>query len=656
MKKLIFILLSLLISGTMLINFTACEDSYDGSSFEDEDDDEEDEEDDNKDNDEEDDDIQQNEVFDSKETNTPSDNNDNDKQQNDEIDDLKQPSVGLEYKLNADENAYIVTGIGTCKDTEVIIPEEYDGLPIIGIGEDAFEKCEQLTGITIPDSFIYIHDYAFSMCINLTSITIPNGVTYIGWYAFSGCESLKSVTIPYSVEEIGYGVFEYCTGLEHITVAPENPNYHSNGECLIETQTKTLIAGCKNSVIPSDGSVTTIGDSAFEDCINLKVITIPYSVTVIGDEAFHGCTGLESIVIPYSVTTIGDEAFNSCTNLKSLRISYGVTDIGAYAFSNCISLESVTIPDGVTTIGNNAFDGCTSLKRIDCEVELQPINWNGNWIGTNNAIVYWAGVNRDEQIAPLFKTLMDNIEQWGLVSDEFSQKYTYDDVSARSAALYTAGTLGEYYFVVYYSIKTGYNEITMYNRIYYVNSDGEFYYWTNDGTALANYRYFSTNGLLSGEEIDSAAVRALIDTTLLEEKKYFDEIYLYPDEIIELTDQEEKLFNNMYSAIIELEYYTYNREELPLLSFEYYYLGNGKCEAVLFHGTRVTPTSATGYTTGYRIDDFGYSQLSNSEKEKVQNTTNTIKVEWNVEWSMDKKQYMLKKAIATATTTTEVSD
>ena len=59
-------------------------------------------------------------------------------------------------------------------------------------------------------------------------------------------------------------------------------------------------------------SVTSVGNSAFEDCISLTLITIPNSVTSIGDYAFYNCSGLTSVTIPNSVTSIGSGAFEYC--------------------------------------------------------------------------------------------------------------------------------------------------------------------------------------------------------------------------------------------------------------------------------------------------------------------------------------------------------
>lgn len=271
------------------------------------------------------------------------------------------------------------------------------GNNVTSIGKYAFDGCTNLTNITIPDSVTSINANAFEDCTGLTKITVSSGntvyhstdnclietenktlisgcknsiiptdgsVTSIGNYAFDGCTGLTSITIPNSVTSIGTYAFYRCTGLTSINVSSGNTVYHSTNNCLIETETKTLILGCKSSIIPTDGSVTNIGKYAFRGCTGLTSITIPDSVTSIEPYAFYNCTGLTSVTIGNSVTSIGDRAFEECTGLTSITIPDSVTSIGVRAFDSCTNLTSITIPDSVTSIGDYVFSSCTGLTSI----------------------------------------------------------------------------------------------------------------------------------------------------------------------------------------------------------------------------------------------------------------------------------------------------
>jgi hypothetical protein len=112
----------------------------------------------------------------------------------------------LLFTLAADGKSYSVSGRDTI-DPIIVIPSEYNGLPVTTIGDYAFSYCTGLTSVTIPSSVTSIGEYAFSGCTGLTSITIPSSVTRIGWGAFSYCWALTSVTIPSSVTSIGYYAF-----------------------------------------------------------------------------------------------------------------------------------------------------------------------------------------------------------------------------------------------------------------------------------------------------------------------------------------------------------------------------------------------------------------------------------------------------------------
>ena len=161
-----------------------------------------------------------------------------------------------------------------------------------------------------------------------------------------------------------YGGFKGDRDLEGISVDPKNAVYTSSGNCLIRTDTKVLCLGCKNSVIPDDGSVVTV--AGFGNCAGLESINIPVSVHSIGDYAFQYCTGLKSIALP-QVSSIGEGAFLGCTGVKSITFSDNIISIGECAFANCTGLTSVTIPKpmyGSIRIDWHAFRDCDNLKDV----------------------------------------------------------------------------------------------------------------------------------------------------------------------------------------------------------------------------------------------------------------------------------------------------
>ena len=286
--------------------------------------------------------------------------------------------------------------------------------------------------VVIPEGIIEIGESAFYGNKKITNITIPYGVTTIGQDAFWGCSALTNITIPASVTTIERTAFGHCSAVTELHVDKNNKTYHSKDNCIIHTASKTLVVGCKTSVIPTDGSVTTIGRGAFNGCSALTNITIPYGVTTIGEGAFANCSALTNIsipngvttigrdafcycsaltniTIPYSVTTIGWDAFNYCSGLTELHVDEGnktyhskdnciihtasktlvvgcktsviptdgsVTTIGRGAFANCSALTNISIPNGVTTIEDAAFSSCSALTNITIPASVTTI---GEW-------------------------------------------------------------------------------------------------------------------------------------------------------------------------------------------------------------------------------------------------------------------------------------
>lgn len=143
-----------------------------------------------------------------------------------------------------------------------------------------------------------------------------------------------------SISQSAYDEFGLNEEVETIEVEEGNEYYHSKNNCLIETATKTLVMGCKNSIIPDDGSVTKIGKFAFNGCVEAKTIEIPEGITEIEGMAF-AFTDYENITIPESVKILGELCFAVNPQLKSVTIKGKDTEFGDVVFGTTIEYIEV---------------------------------------------------------------------------------------------------------------------------------------------------------------------------------------------------------------------------------------------------------------------------------------------------------------------------
>ena len=242
-----------------------------------------------------------------------------------------------------------------------------------------FNYTNNIRSVEIGEGITSIGSCAFYRCVNLASAVIPEGVTTLGDSAFSACRSLKEIYIPSTVEKIGTRTFSWFVGLEKITVSENNPVFHSDGNCIIETATKTLLTGCNTSVIPTDGSVTAIGDNAFSGCKGLSSIVIPDCITSIGECPFVFCNSNLTVIFPTGsasyIHDVQSNYYNNCfidtTTKKLIAIcensviptNGSVTSIGERALSYVPELPSINIPSAVTQIDAGAFSG-SSFEKV----------------------------------------------------------------------------------------------------------------------------------------------------------------------------------------------------------------------------------------------------------------------------------------------------
>ena len=226
-----------------------------------------------------------------------------------------------------------------------------------------------------------IGEDAFAWDENLKEIVIPYGVERICENAFWSCENVVNVEIPETVNCIHQDALRFLNTQVTVSISKDNKTYHSSGNCIIETDSKTIIVGYSNSTIPTDDSVTAIGRKAFYGSMALTDIYIPDNIVSIGYGAFFECRNLLNINIGKGVTDI-DEAFG-CRSLEKVSVdpkntvyhSDGNCLIETHTKTLIIGTKYSTIPDdgSVTIVGSGAFSGyeIPSIKLPEGIVEIQ---------------------------------------------------------------------------------------------------------------------------------------------------------------------------------------------------------------------------------------------------------------------------------------------
>ena len=319
----------------------------------------------------------------------------------------------------ATEVAYPVTGgniyfdtrnntVTKCDNTvtEIVIPEEIEGVAVTGIQGYAFSGCTDLSYVYIPASIKKMQSGVFRGCSKLLRIDVDNtstsyksieGVLYTSdmelyayptgkegssytvetgtksiWsYAFSGA-SIESIVLPHTVTEIGQGAFNGAK-LKSVelpdSVTTVGEGAFSSCKELVSAKLSQNLKSLSYNMFNNCPKLNTvyIGDNtfniegrAFYACESLTDVSMPQNLKNLGESAFSYCTSLERLELPTGISAIPSGAFSS-SGIKSLVIPDSVTTITGGAFYGCSKLESLTIPGSVNSIGENAFSNCNAL-------------------------------------------------------------------------------------------------------------------------------------------------------------------------------------------------------------------------------------------------------------------------------------------------------
>lgn len=244
------------------------------------------------------------------------------------------------------------------------------------IGYYTFAYCYCLSQLTMYGSLKSIDSYAFYECSGLTEVVLPEGLKTIGYEAFAYCNKLNKVTVPSTVQEIDVRAFGCCRKLENITVAESNANYCDIDGVLYSKDKAVLIqypSGKTDAEYTVVNEATTIGESAFRECVNLETVIFLENLDKIMQDAFYSADKLKTVTFTgAAIDSIGEYAFAYCDDLESINIPDGLKTIPYECFYES-GIKEITIPDSVETIDQYAF-AWSDLEEITLNEELRNIS------------------------------------------------------------------------------------------------------------------------------------------------------------------------------------------------------------------------------------------------------------------------------------------
>lgn len=301
---------------------------------------------------------------------------------------IKFTDGNLKYKVNADGQSVTVSGTSgspTQLTIESSISYKDKNYTVTKIAMWAFNKCNSLTEVTIPNTVIEIDYQAFYYCPNLKKVTIHEGVKTIGQTAFIGCTQLTSITIPSTITDMDQA-FSGNTALSHVTL--------TNG-------------------------ISNISSMAFKGCTGLTEIKVPESVGQIGPNAFNGCTNLKRVLLEKNIKTININAFKDCTELNDVKYNGYKTD-----------WEKVRV-------NNAGNDTLTSKVQYLCDINFDLNGGTINGSGTMDKQTVYSNEKLGTASVPTITPQRTGYDFDGWYTQaEGGTKYTFTEAVSSNITLY----------------------------------------------------------------------------------------------------------------------------------------------------------------------------------------------------------------------------
>ena len=304
-------------------------------------------------------------------------------------------SKGLQYTLSDDETYYILTGLGSCKDDELIVGNWYNGKPVTEIGEAALSTGEGEWGpktIRVSEGITTI-SFRGLRSRTVEYVYLPDSVTELAKATFILDKSLKAVVLPATLTKINDDAFMEC---------PVQDIYF-NGT---STQWDNIDKSLNNN--------TTLFKAAFHygykggEAIDGKVEgSKGLEYTLSDDETYYSLTGIgtckdDEVIVGnwYNgkpVTTIAGAALSTDEGTwgpKRIIVSNGITTI-EFRGLRCMTAEYIYLPDTVTSLSKATFIRDSKLKTVVLSGSLTEILDDAFMECTSLQDIYFRGAESD---------------------------------------------------------------------------------------------------------------------------------------------------------------------------------------------------------------------------------------------------------------------
>lgn len=213
----------------------------------------------------------------------------------------------------------------------------------------------------------------------VTEVIVPDEyegvpVTKIENFGLSNAESVTKITIGKNVKEIGDWAMTNNQHLEEFVVSPENEYFVAVDGVLFTADRKTLVYFPPAKDIAFD---------KYGTALNTTEYAIPDGVETVRSKAFYKCYYVDITYFPDSIKRIEEKAFHRVSQLTDFTIPANIEYIGKDAFAYDYLLTEISIPATIKEIGDYAFFSCTAMEKIDVAAKEADVILGSRWQPTD---------------------------------------------------------------------------------------------------------------------------------------------------------------------------------------------------------------------------------------------------------------------------------